>query len=146
MRAALGEVENYERVLVRTLDPAMVLGGASADLAHLLAELIENGLRHSPPRELVEVSGVAGPDGYTLTIVDHGLGMTPDEIERANQRLAGTESVTVTPARYLGHYVTAVLAARHGVKVSLRGSVVVGIAAVVELPGHPDHPAARARR
>ena len=135
VRAALGEVENYERVLVRTLTPATVLGGASADLAHLLAELIENGLRHSPPRELVEVSGVAGPDGYTLTIVDHGLGMSPDEIERANQRLAGTESVTVTPARYLGHYVTAVLAARHGVKVSLRGSVVVGIAAVVELPG-----------
>jgi signal transduction histidine kinase len=134
VRAALGEVENYERVLVRTLDPSMVLGGASADLAHLLAELIENGLRHSPPRELVEVSGVAGPDGYTLTIVDHGLGMSADEIDRANQRLAGAESVTVTPARYLGHYVTAVLAARHGVKVSLRGSVVVGIAAVVDLP------------
>ena len=134
VRAALGEVENYERVLVRTLDAAMVLGGASADLAHLLAELIENGLRHSPPRELVEVSGVAGPDGYTVTIVDHGLGMTPDEIEHANQRLAGKESFTVTPARYLGHYVTAVLAARHGVTVSLRGSVVVGIAAVVELP------------
>ena len=134
VRAALGEVENYDRVLVRTLDPAMVLGGASADLAHLLAELIENGLRHSPPRELVEVSGVGGPSGYTLTIVDHGLGMTPDEIEHANQRLAGRESVTVTPARYLGHYVTAVLAARHGVEVSLRGSVVVGIAAVVQLP------------
>ena len=33
---------------------------ASTDLAHLLAELIENGLRHSPPRELVEVSGRAG--------------------------------------------------------------------------------------
>jgi signal transduction histidine kinase len=134
VRAALGEVENYERVLVRTLAPAMVLGGASADLAHLLAELIENGLRHSPPRELVEVSGVHGPDGYTLTIIDHGLGMTPEEIDRANQRLAGAESLAVTPARYLGHYVTAVLAARHGVKVSLRGSVVVGIAAVVELP------------
>jgi len=134
VRAALGEVENYERVLVRTLDPAMVMGGASADLAHLLAELIENGLRHSPPRELVEISGRASPDGYTVTIIDHGLGMTPDEIDRANQRLAGTESLTVTPARYLGHYVTAVLAARHGVKVGLRGSVVVGIAAVVELP------------
>jgi signal transduction histidine kinase len=134
VRAALGEVENYERVLVRTLDPALVLGGASADLAHLLAELIENGLRHSPPRELVELTGIGGADGYTITVVDHGLGMTADEIERANQRLAGAESFTVTPARYLGHYVTAILAARHGIKVSLRGSTVVGIAAAVELP------------
>jgi signal transduction histidine kinase len=134
VRAALGEIENYERVLVRTLDPTMVMGNASSDLAHLLAELIENGLRHSPPRELVEVSGRISGDGYVITIVDHGLGMTPDEIDRANQRLAGTESFTVTPAKYLGHYVTAVLAARHEITVRLQGSVVVGIAARVDLP------------
>jgi signal transduction histidine kinase len=134
VRAALGEIENYERVLVRTLEPTMVMGGASSDLAHLLAELIENGLRHSPPRELVEVTGRATADGYSLAIVDHGLGMTPEDLERANQRLAGVESFTVTPAKYLGHYVTAVLAARHGIKVRLQGSVVVGIAAQVDLP------------
>ena len=52
---------------------------------------------------------MVGPDGYPITIVDHGLGMTPDEIERANQRLAGAESVTVTPAATWGA-VTAVLA------------------------------------
>ena len=48
VRAALAEIENYERVLVRSLDAAPLQGRASADLAHLLAELIENGLRHSP--------------------------------------------------------------------------------------------------
>jgi HAMP domain-containing protein len=134
VRAALGEIENYERVLVRTLEPTMVMGGASSDLAHLLAELIENGLRHSPPRELVEVTGRATAEGYSLAIVDHGLGMTPEDLERANQRLAGVESFTVTPAKYLGHYVTAILAARHGISVRLQGSVVVGIAAQVDLP------------
>ena len=151
VRAALGEIENYERVVVRTLEPAMVRGGSSADLAHLLAELIENGLRHSPPRELVEVSGRVGAAGYALSIVDHGLGMTPEDLERANQRLAGAESVTVTPARYLGHYVTAVLAARHGIDVKLSGSVVVGITARVVLPAailtdRAEHPAAAAPR
>jgi signal transduction histidine kinase len=134
VRAALGEIENHERVMVRPLDPALVRGGASADLAHLLAELLENGLRHSPPRELVEVTGRTTGDGYEIAIVDHGLGMSPDEIERANQRLAGAESFTVTPAKYLGHYVTAVLAARHGIEVRLQGSVVIGIAARVVLP------------
>jgi signal transduction histidine kinase len=150
VRAALGEIENNERVLVRSLDPAMLPGAASSDLTHLLAELIENGLRHSPPRELVEVSGRATAGGYAINIVDHGLGMAPEDIERANQRLGGTESFTVAPAKYLGHYVTAVLAARHGIKVRLQGSVVVGIAALVELPpslltasaaaGPPRHP------
>jgi signal transduction histidine kinase len=147
VRAALGEIENYERVVVRMLEPSMVRGGSSADLVHLLAELIENGLRHSPPRELVEVSGRVGPAGYTLAIVDHGLGMTPEDLERANERLAGAESFTVTPARYLGHYVSAVLAARHGIDVKLTGSVVVGITARVVLPAsiltdRPEHPAA----
>ena len=134
VRAALGEIENYERVLVRTLEPSMVVGGSSADLAHLLAELIENGLRHSPPRELVEVTGKVSGEGYSLAVIDHGIGMTDEDLERANQRLAGTESFTVTPAKYLGHYVTGVLAARHGIKVRLQGSVVVGIAALVEVP------------
>src|SRR5690606_14901697 len=85
VRAALGEIENFERVMVRNLEPVMVLGGGSADLAHLLAELIENGLRHSPPRELVEVTGRRAGDGYVIDIVDHGLGMTAEDIERANQ-------------------------------------------------------------
>ncbi len=136
VRCALGEIENHERVLVRSLDPVHVHGRAAADLAHLLAELIENGLRHSPPRELVEVSGQKGglARGYRITIIDHGLGMTPDDLERANQRLAGAESFAVTPAKYLGHYVTAVLAARHDIEVSLQGSVVIGIAAEVDLP------------
>ncbi len=147
VRAALGEIENYERVVVRTLEPAMVRGGSSTDLTHILAELIENALRHSPPRELVEVSGHTGEGGYDISVVDHGLGMTPEDLRRANQRLAGAESFTVTPARYMGHYVTAVLAARHGVSVRLHGSVVAGITALVTLPptlltDHPDHPAA----
>lgn len=134
VRAALGVIESYERVLIRTLDPALVLGSAAADVVHLLAELVENGLRHSPPHQLVEVSGRVTDEGYAVTVVDHGLGMTPDEIAQANQRLAGTESFTVTPAKYLGHYVAAVLARRHGIRVRLDGSVVDGISALVELP------------
>jgi HAMP domain-containing protein len=133
VRAALGEIENYERVVVRTLEPATIIGGASADLAHLLAELIENGLQHSPPREPVEVTGHVTPSGYSLAIVDHGLGMTSDDLGRANQRLAGSESFTVTPAKYLGHYVTAVLAARHGIRVRLTEAA-IGTAALVDLP------------
>ena len=42
IRAALGEVENYQRVAVRGVEPATIIGSAAADLAHLLAELIEN--------------------------------------------------------------------------------------------------------
>ena len=141
VRAALGEIENYQRVAVRALDPAMIVNGAAPDLTHLLAELIENGVRHSPPDEPVEIRGRVTAPGYSLLVVDHGLGMSPEEIERANQRLAGTAPPTVAVSKQLGHFVTAALAARHGIKVRVQGSEVVGIAAVVDLPGRTVTPA-----
>ena len=54
---------------------------------------------------------------------------------RAGQPAAGRRRVVHRhPGQVLGHYVTAVLAARHAIKVRLQGSVVVGIAAMVDLP------------
>ncbi|HEU0171050.1 MAG TPA: nitrate- and nitrite sensing domain-containing protein, partial [Acidimicrobiales bacterium] len=57
VRAALGEVENYQRVAVRGVEPATIIGSAAADLAHLLAELIENSLVFSPPDRSVDIRG-----------------------------------------------------------------------------------------
>jgi hypothetical protein len=119
---------------VRTLDPVMIVGGAASDLTHLLAELIENGVKHSPPHELVEIRGRLTPDGYSLAVVDHGLGMSAEDIAVANQRLAGAEAPTIALSKHLGHFVAAALAARNGIAVRLQGSEVVGIAAIVDLP------------
>jgi signal transduction histidine kinase len=134
VRAALGEIENYQRVVVRSLDPVMIVGGSASDLTHLLAELIENGVKHSPPHELVEIRGRMTPDGYSLAVVDHGLGMSAADIAHANERLASNEPPTVAVSKHLGHFVAAALAARNGIKVRLQGSEVVGIAAIVDLP------------
>jgi signal transduction histidine kinase len=145
IRAALGEVEDYERVVDRGVESATVVGSAAADVAHLVAELIDNALNYSPPDHAVEVRGRHRPDGYTLAIIDAGLGMPPAELERANRRLAGAESFTIAPSKYLGHYVAGNLAARHDIHVALHNSPGHGITAIVTLP--PDllatEPAAR---
>ena len=49
VRAAAAEVEDYRRVEVLVNDHIEVEGRAVADLAHLLAELIENATTFSPP-------------------------------------------------------------------------------------------------
>jgi signal transduction histidine kinase len=132
---ALSEVSDAERVRVVDLAPVVVVGPAVADLAHLLAELVEGALRTIFPEERVTITGSAGPSGgCTLHVADPGSGIAQDEVERANRRLAGVEEPTTAPSKYLGQYVTARLAARHGVAVSLRGSVITGITATVELP------------
>jgi len=134
IRAALGEVEDYQRVTVRGVEPATILGSAAADLAHLLAELIENALVFSPPDQTVDIRGRNRPDGYTLAIIDSGLGMPPADVAAANRRLAGAESFTIAPSKYLGHYVAGNLAARHDIQVHLDNSPGNGITATIEIP------------
>jgi signal transduction histidine kinase len=137
VRAALGEVENYQRVTIRNTEPATVVGSVAADLAHLVAELIENALTFSPPDRAVEVTGSIRPDGsYSLAVIDSGFGMAAEDIARANRRLAGAESFTIAPSKYLGHYVAGNLAARHGIRIQLHESPAHGITAAVNLP--PD--------
>jgi HAMP domain/Histidine kinase-, DNA gyrase B-, and HSP90-like ATPase len=133
IRAAVSEVEHYQRVVMRVADPVIIVGSAAADLSHLLAELIDNALLYSPPDEAVEIRGHPQPAGYTLAILDAGVGMSPDEIARANRRLAGTESYTVAPSKYLGHYVAGNLAVRHNIQVRLH-SAGFGTTATVHLP------------
>ena len=74
-----------------------------------------------------------GP-AYTLAVIDSGLGMPPADIEAANRRLAGAESFTIAPSKYLGHYVAGNLAARHGIGVRLDASPGNGITATVNIP------------
>ncbi|HEX6425961.1 MAG TPA: nitrate- and nitrite sensing domain-containing protein [Acidimicrobiales bacterium] len=135
IRAALGEVESYQRVRVRDTEPATVIGSAAADVAHLLAELIENALVFSPPDLDVEIRGRRRDDGgYTLAVIDSGLGMAEVDIAAANRRLAGVESFTIAPSKYLGHYVAGSLAGRHGIGVRLDNSPGNGITATILVP------------
>jgi signal transduction histidine kinase len=134
VRAAVGEVEDFHRVVLHVDTTATISGSAAADLAHLLAELIENALVFSPPDRKVEVHGAPRHGGYAVAVVDSGLGMPSEEIEAANRRLAGAESFTIAPSKYLGHYVAGNLAARHGITVMLHCTRGFGVTATVELP------------
>ena len=136
VRAALGEVEDYQRVAVRGMDPATVIGSTAADLAHLMAELMENALVFSPEEQVVDIRGHARADGsYLIGVIDTGTGMPPEAMETANRRLAGSESFTVAPSKYLGHYVAGNLAFRHGIRVTLSPTNGTrGTTATIELP------------
>ncbi|WP_203896907.1 sensor histidine kinase [Virgisporangium aliadipatigenens] len=134
IRAAVAEVEEYRRVTLRRVDDAKVAGRFVADLAHMLAELMENALTFSPPDVDVEVHGRITGGRYLIAIVDHGIGMSPSELNAANARLRGEEDFTVAPTRYLGHYVVGHLARRLGVEVQVVQSPVTGVTARVHVP------------
>ena len=49
LRAAVSEIEQYQRVRVRRAPEVEVAGAVVADLVHLLAELLENATSFSAP-------------------------------------------------------------------------------------------------
>ncbi|WP_336204764.1 sensor histidine kinase [Nonomuraea sp. LPB2021202275-12-8] len=134
LRLALTEVEDHHRVTLRVVDGAPLRGAVVAEVAHLLAELVENALTFSPPDSQVEVWARADDGECRITITDHGVGMTTEELATSNARLRGEESFLVAPTRCLGHHVVGRLAERLGVRVWLHESLRCGVTARVALP------------
>ncbi len=134
IRAALGEVEDYRRVAIRHIDDVQFAGEVASSLSHVLAELTENALNFSPPNANVELKGRHGDGGYLIAIDDDGIGMSAEELERANRRLSGEESYTIAPSRYLGHYVAGHLAQRFGIELRLQDRPAGGVTALLTVP------------
>ncbi|MEW2301003.1 nitrate- and nitrite sensing domain-containing protein [Streptomyces sp. NPDC006655] len=134
LRASLAEVEEYRRVTLRRVEPAHLTGSVVAEIAHLLAELVENALSFSPPDSDVEIEGRRTSAGYLVAIVDHGLGMPAPAIAEANVRLSGTASFMAEPTRFLGHFVVGALARKCGIEVRLGEAPAAGVVARVLIP------------
>ncbi|MEI2654493.1 MAG: ATP-binding protein [Microthrixaceae bacterium] len=108
------------------------------DIAHLLAELMENGAQYSPPEKTVDIIGHRAVDGgYVISISDYGVGMAPDRLEVANRLLASPPPVGLALSRSLGFVVAGTLANRHGITVHLAASASGGVTAEVTLPPVP---------
>ncbi len=134
IRAAIAEVEDYRRVSVLTAAEDAVVGPADADMIHLLAELIENATLYSPSGTRVEIRAGRVANGFAIEIDDRGLGIEPDQLREINQQLASPPDFDLADADRLGLFVGAKLAAKHGVRVSLRPSPYGGTSAITLLP------------
>ncbi|WP_330341202.1 sensor histidine kinase [Streptomyces sp. NBC_00557] len=132
--SAVGEIEDYARVVVPPMPETGVAADAVADVVHLLAELLENATVFSPPHTQVTLRTGRAGGGFVLEIDDRGLGLDAEARARAQATL--TDPDTFDPTRHdrLGLYVVGRLAARHAIEVSLRDSPYGGTTAVVLLP------------
>lgn len=124
INAAASEVEDYTRVVTATVPDSEIVGSVAGDLVHLLAELLDNALRYSPPISQVRVSAVhTGNGGLVIEVSDIGLGMTEPDLRVANTRLQSGGEVTPYTARHMGLFVVGRLAQQHGLVVRLRSTI-----------------------
>lgn len=133
-RAAASESSDYTRVSVGQLPPVAVGPAVADDLAHTLAELMDNALSVSPSRAPVTVSGARAGGGILVSVEDEGIGIPPELLPELNTRLTGPLLLDAPSTRQMGLYVVAHLARRHGIYVQLQSRRQLGSAAVAFLP------------
>ncbi|HZD72885.1 MAG TPA: ATP-binding protein, partial [Actinomycetota bacterium] len=137
VRAAIAETEDLDRVAFYLDERLAVAGNTVTDLTHLLAELVENAVRFSPPEASVIIRlrpYPPSPGSHVLTVEDCGIGMRREDLDAANELLTHPQEVDLSVSQRLGLHVVARLAERHGITVSLTATPGTGITAVVVLP------------
>jgi anti-sigma regulatory factor (Ser/Thr protein kinase) len=134
LQAATAGVQDYRRVRVGAASTARIKEAASADVVHLLTELVDNALAYSAPTTTVLVSSTTSSRGVIVEIEDAGLGIPDAALAELNETLRTGGEVTPDTARRMGLFVVSRLAQRHGVRVQLRRNRNNGTTAEVLLP------------
>nr|WP_311766810.1 ATP-binding protein [Streptomyces rhizosphaericus] len=139
IRAALGQIEGYQRVSLRSETEATVAPDIIGDLTLMLAELLENAVSFSPSDTPVEVVVRPGTDvtadgGALIEVIDHGLGLAAERLEEENARLVRRERLDLVPTKVLGLFVVGSLARRWGIRVTLSRTPGGGVTGSVWVP------------
>ncbi|MFE1771550.1 ATP-binding protein [Streptomyces sp. NPDC059008] len=139
IRAALGQIEGYQRVSLRSETEFTVGPDVVDDLTLMLAELLENAVSFSPSDTPVEVVVRPGTDitsdgGALIEVIDHGLGMSTERLGEENSRLVRRERLDLVPTKVLGLFVVGSLARRSGIRVTLSRTPGGGVTGSVWLP------------
>ncbi|MET0136369.1 MAG: ATP-binding protein [Kibdelosporangium sp.] len=138
VRGATSRIRDYLRVHVPAEADIAIVSRAVEPVVLAVAELLDNGARHSQPNTMVEVNFQQAHNGMVVMIDDAGVGMTVEELQRAALLLAGDGASDINrlgDPPQVGFAVIGVLAKRYGFRVSVdTRSPYGGVRAVVFLP------------
>jgi signal transduction histidine kinase len=134
-RAAISEIEQYNRVTLDIQPGLSVAGAAVSDVVHLLAEIIENATIFSPKDTPVQMMAQqVNGGGLLIEVIDSGVGVPGEVLTGINERLDNPPVVDVSVSRHMGLFAVGRLAERHGIRIRLRARSPQGIIAMVWLP------------
>ncbi|GGZ73442.1 sensor histidine kinase [Streptomyces echinoruber] len=140
LRGAVSETVQYARVRVAAGVAGIRLalpGYVGPNLAHLLAELIENATEFSHPNTQVQVRAQEVPAGLAIEVEDRAVPLPDDLRARLNRLLAAPQEVDLsTQLRegQIGLLTAAMIARQHGMRVELHQNAAGSTTAVVIVP------------
>jgi signal transduction histidine kinase len=116
------------------VEPASVRGSDGL-LIEVLSNLVDNAVKYARPETAPEIqlSGGARGDHYELSVVDNGMGMSPDEVRQAFEPFYRARRGKA-PGTGLGLSIVKRVAEASGGSVSLQSTLGRGTTLVLRLP------------
>ncbi|MDT3440411.1 MULTISPECIES: sensor histidine kinase KdpD [unclassified Pseudofrankia] len=135
IRGAMSSIDYYQRVTVGRVVSLGVVGFAAEDVSRLVAELLDNATKSSPPHSPVRIGAHLTEQGSALLrIEDEGIGLPPERLSQLNARLEAEPVLDDDAVRHMGLAVVRRLAARYEIRTWLDHRHPHGTTASVLLP------------
>jgi signal transduction histidine kinase len=111
--------EEGRRSLEADAAQSVAVEGDAELLTQALVNMVENGLRHTPPGARVQVGAREDEQGAYLVVRDDGPGVPPEELARLFDRFYRLERSRSTPGSGLGLALVAAVARLHDARAEL---------------------------
>lgn len=105
--------EEGKALIARFETPLPIMGDREL-LVQMIANLIDNALRHNRPGVRIEMTGLATEAGISLSIADDGPGVGTGELAAIFQRFYRADPAREAPGSGLGLALVAAIAELHG--------------------------------
>jgi signal transduction histidine kinase len=136
--------EEEGKSLAARLDAPLPMSGDRELLTQMIANLVDNALRHTPRGAAIELASERGAGPARLIVGDDGPGVAADQRERIFERFYRVDAARATPGSGLGLSLVAAIAELHGLtcKASDNGP---GLRIAIDLTEDSSPPAPRSR-
>ncbi|SKA25577.1 Signal transduction histidine kinase [Enhydrobacter aerosaccus] len=111
--------EEQGRSLSAAIEPGIETRGDRDLLMQMMANLVENAIRHTPEGTKISIALQRGPSGPLGTIADNGPGIPEEDRQKVFRRFFRLERSRSTGGSGLGLSLVAAVAEMHGIAISL---------------------------
>jgi signal transduction histidine kinase len=106
------------RTLACRLETPLPMSGDRELMTQMVANLLDNALRHTPEGVRILVAGERSAHGVTLTVEDNGPGVAAQDLSAIFQRFYRADAARSSPGSGLGLSLVAAIAELHGLECS----------------------------
>ena len=121
------------KTLLADLSAPLPLSGDRELLTQMVANLVDNALRHTPANTRIVVASARHAGAGRLTVSDNGPGVPPAELGRIFERFYRLDAARATPGDGLGLSLVAAIAELHGMDCAASDNG-PGLSVALEMP------------